>query len=403
MSEPAARSPQRLPTTDGTRLAILFSATNVVLYTLMSLAQWAGWGGLTWATETSTAEVLTELLAVTLVNVVFGVVLVAGTFALQPMRRGWRARAAIIGTVALVAALGRAIALLAVPSVPSTNLYWRVEWAEGFAAGVVALGAGVLAASLIERARTEERRREDEARRAARAAEELQEEELRVRRMVADELHGTLQHHLVAVTAGLDALSADLQAEGDAARAQDVRRWAETLEEIREQDVRSLSHAVFPTGTDLGTAEAIAIMLRRLPPQVDATIEVGPTYRRLAESEDGRLPIAERLVAVYAVEEAVTNALKHGHASTVRVRAEAQPTDDGRWVFEAVVDDDGTGLAAADPPLHGLERHRERIEGRGGSITLTSGPAGGARLTFRIPFGAVDGDRPPLDGARARP
>ena len=381
----------RLAGYDSTRLAILFSATNAALYSLLSLAQWAEWGGLAQAVQVSAGEAVTELLVVAVVNLVFGLAVVAGTFALRPMARPWGARLVIIAAVALVASLLRSFALIGVTSTPSTRLYLWVEWAEGFAAGAVAVGAGVLAASLVDRARTEERGREEEQRRAARAVEELQAEELRVRRMVSDELHGTLQHSLVKVTAGLDGLAARLTAGGDHGTADEVRRWAEEIEEIREQDVRSLSQAVFPAGADIGTTEAIAIMLRRLPPQIDATGEVGPTYLGFSEREDARLSTAERLVAIYAVEEAVTNALRHGKASTVRVHADAVPTaSPGRWVFEAVIDDDGSGPPEPDPPLHGLRRHRERLESRGGSLELGTNPAGGGRLTVRIPFDVAE-------------
>ncbi|MFC8597198.1 hypothetical protein [Isoptericola sp. NPDC057191] len=402
MSAGTARDPGPAPQEPGavlrarepTRVAILVSGTNFVLYSLVSLAGWAGWGGLQAAIthERSVVGVTIDGVVVLLVNLAFGAVVIAGTLALHPLSRPWPARVLVVFCVAAVASVPRILALAALSSTPSSGAYVVAVGTLGLLAGVVGMSAGLLSASLVDRARTEQHRREEEARRAARAVEELQDEEIRVRRHVFDQLHGTLQFHLVTVTAGLDRVAEQLQDAGDAARAADLRHWAETLEEIREQDVRSLSHSVFPSGADLGTQQAIQLLLRRLPPQIDASIELGDNYRRLVSHDGLRMPMAERLVVIYTVEEAVTNALKHGRASTVRVRADAEPTDDpDRWVFVTQVDDDGTGPAQPVPALHGLRRHRERAEHRGGSLELGVNPSGGGRLSLRLPF-TVDPD-----------
>lgn len=390
--DPGAGPDQRTTrrrTRDGLRVVVVVAVTNFSLYAVVSLAGWAGWGGLEAAVshERSVLGVVGDGIAVVLVNLAYGAAVLAGTLWFRPLSRGWPGRVLVVAGVATVASLPRILALGALTSTPESALYVAAVGLLGLFSGIVGMLAALFAATLIERARTEERRREEETRRAAWAVEELQEEEVRVRRLVFDQLHGTLQYHLVTVTAGLDRVAEQLDEAGDEARAKDLRRWAETLEEIREQDVRSLSHAVFPSGADLGTEDAIAILLHRLPPQVDASIELGPTYRALVHGGEVRMPMAERLVVIYTVEEAVTNALKHGRARTVRVRAEAHPVDEpDRWVFETVVDDDGTGPAQPDPVLHGLRRHHDRIAHRGGTLTLGTNPDGGGRLTFRLPF-----------------
>ncbi|MFI2102054.1 sensor histidine kinase [Isoptericola sp. NPDC019693] len=374
---------------DRLRLTVLVAGTNFVLYALVSLAGWAGWGGLhaAVAVERGTLGVVLDGVVVLLVNLAFGAAVIAGTLAFRPLDRPWPARVLVVTCVAAVASVPRILALAALTSTPSSGAYVAAVGTLGLLAGVVGMTAGLLSASLVDRARTEQERREEEALRAARVVEELQGEEVRVRRHVFDQLHGTLQFHLVTVTAGLDRVADELAASGDDAHAADLRHWAETLEEIREQDVRSLSHAVFPSGADMGTQEAIQVLLRRLPPQIDAAVELGDNYQTLVADDGLRMPMAERLVVIYTVEEAVTNALRHGHASRVRVHADAEPTDDpDRWVFVTVVDDDGSGPPRPAPPMHGLRRHRERIEYRGGTLTLGTNPGGGGRLAFRVPF-----------------
>ncbi|GAB2468722.1 hypothetical protein GCM10007967_23500 [Xylanimonas ulmi] len=385
-------------------MGVVLASTNALLFALMSLAQWAGWGGWYTASQLTGAATLAQALGVTGVNLGYGLLVVAGTFALRPMSWPPRTRYLIIAAVALVASLPRVAGLRAIYSTPSGAVFAIAEWVAGFAAGFVAVSAGVLTAQLVTRARDEETRRLREARRAARAVEELQTEEMRVRRMVSDQLHGTLQHRLVAVTAGLDGLAARL-ATTDEAAAAELREWAERLEEVRDQEVRSLSHAVFPSGVELGAHRAIEQMLRRLPVRLATSLEIGPEYRRLSDAGQEPLPLAERLVAVYTVEEAVTNALKHGRATQVRVAAEVRPADrsapGGPWLLDVTVDDDGTGLPDGEPELFGLARHAERLQSRGGSLRLGPSPLGGARVRVSLPFdrtpGATEPGTPPAE------
>ncbi|MFC4245363.1 sensor histidine kinase [Gryllotalpicola reticulitermitis] len=376
------------------RLALLFALTTAALFALMSLAEWAAWGGLSTAINDRPdgVEALGETLLVTGVSLAFGLLVIALVAPLRPMSKSWGWRILILTCASAAAAFPRAAVLQAVRTTPSGALYGATEWIVGTASGLVGGTAAFLAAVLLNRARVEADRRREEEHRSAQAVAELQDEELRVRRMVADQLHGTLQFRLVTVTAGLDQVAEELNAAGHASASRTVTMWAKRLDEIREEDVRSLSHAVFPAGADLGTTEAIGILLKRLPPGIDTSVTLGPTYQRLVRDRMSPMPIAERLVAIYAVEEAVTNALKHGRARSVQVRADAQAGErPDTWVFKVTVDDDGVGLRTASPAFHGLERHRARIEQRGGVLSLTARPTGGARLELTMPFQLADG------------
>ncbi|MDR0483130.1 MAG: hypothetical protein LBH13_08270 [Cellulomonadaceae bacterium] len=387
---------------DPTRVGVLLSAANVMLYTAIALAQWAGWGGLYEATQLSGPELVGESLMIAAVNLIYGGFVIAGTFMLRPMSWPWKMRYPLIALVALVMSFPRVLAMLAMQTTPSGWLYVVTEWISGFGGGFLAVTAGVICAHMVSRARREESERLSTARRAARAVEELQTEEMRVRRMVADQLHGTLQYRLVTVTAGLDAVAADLQsrdcsiAQGTAA---DLRAWAETLEEIREREVRSLSHAVFPAGIELGMAHAVEAMLRRLPPHIGTTLTMDEPASAFLNDLPDAMPMAERLVVVYTVEEAITNALKHGHATRIDLRISLRslptqsslPCDDASQARkEIAVTVDNNGLACPENVnLRGLARHSERIGTRGGTLRLTRRHVrgyGGTRLAFTLPF-----------------
>lgn len=383
------RTVRDVPLHDPTRTGVLLATVNVVLYSLMSLATWAGWGGLYVASRSGVDGALSEAFAVTAVNLVYGLLVVGGTLLLRPRRWPPRVGYPLIAAVALVASLPRSLAMVTIYSTPAHATYVVAEWVAGFAAGFVAVAAGVFTAELVSRARREEARRLRAARHAAKAVAELQSEELRVRRMVADRLHGTLQYQLVTVTAGLDGVAAQLDAGATLGpdAAADLRAWAERLEQIREEEVRSLSHAVFPAGIELGTVRAVEMMLHRLPPQIEAHLDVGPELRRIVEAVERPLPTAERLIAVYAIEEGITNALRHGNAKRLWISMEMHPTDDkSTWVLDIGVDDDGVGLAQPDPALSGLSRHADRLDAYDGSLELVPSARGGARLHLVLPF-----------------
>ncbi|WP_114853845.1 sensor histidine kinase [Brachybacterium sp. YJGR34] len=357
-------------------IAALVATLNVAAFALLVAEQ-----ATEWSTAWSAAALMWWVGGVTLV---VGLVLVAAVMLLAMRVRSWRWRLVLAPALAAIQALVRAALLLPATTVEPGAPGGVAVWATGMLGYSVALGAGFLVAALLEREDRERERREAEERTARRAVAELEDEELRVRRMVADRLHGTVQHRLVVIASGLE--QAASEAEEGSARAGELRGWAEDLDELREEHVRSLSHSLFPSGADLGTYQAIRALLDRLPTSVAATVELGPRMQAHVDAHRALLPLLDRLVVVYTVEEAVTNALKHGGAARVVVRAEVEPAPDPPWILDLVVDDDGSGPGPGAPVLSGLARHRARAEARGGTLVLEAGPDGGGRLHLRLPF-----------------
>jgi signal transduction histidine kinase len=235
-----------------------------------------------------------------------------------------------------------------------------------------------------------------------------------------------------------------LAASGDTERADQLKALAGALEELREREVRDLAHALFPAGIELGAIRAIQALINRLPPQIEVGLHLGAALKSRVDEGGPLMPLAERLIVVSAVEEAITNALKHGGATRLTLELELDPTADGtgQILRGAVVDngrgiggssrpvgaggkggDGGRGLSAdavgagetgaavsaeadgaadaatgrqaalgADwvvsgkPGTTGLRRTAERFRKRGGYLRLEQADAGGARLEFSLPL-----------------
>jgi signal transduction histidine kinase len=93
-----------------------------------------------------------------------------------------------------------------------------------------------------------------------------------------------------------------------------------------------------------------------------------------------RLPERVEVTAYYVVSEALTNAVKHAHASLVHVDVDAEDS-----IVALVVRDDGVG--GADPARgSGLIGLRDRVEALGGTLEIASSPGTGTSLLAKIPI-----------------
>jgi signal transduction histidine kinase len=104
------------------------------------------------------------------------------------------------------------------------------------------------------------------------------------------------------------------------------------------------------------------------------------------DGEPFPLPRGVDLSAYRIVQEGLTNALKHAHASTVNVTV--------RYALDELqieVRDNGVGSSTTDGLGHGLVGVRERVKIYGGEMSAGAANGGGFVLSTRLP---LSGDRP---------
>ena len=192
---------------------------------------------------------------------------------------------------------------------------------------------------------------------------------LEERRRMAREIHDGLTQELSFMRSQLDPSRGALPAEmlphlsAAAERAlQESRRAVATLS--ADSEGASLADALFRAAHDVAAREG-----------VEVSIELGPG----APTRSNHRAELERVVR-----EAVTNAIRHGGASVVRVRLSRA----GSSVL-VEVRDDGCGFAPDELACSagfGLRSMRERVEVLGGTFAIESTSPGGTSVAVTIPM-----------------
>lgn len=187
------------------------------------------------------------------------------------------------------------------------------------------------------------------------------------RRRIERDLHDGTQQRLISLALELRSAEAGLPPE-QADLAEQWNRTARGLNDVVEE-LREISRGLHPAVLEKGGLEpALRALARRAGVRVQLNVRVR-----------GRLPERTEVAVYYVVSEALANAVKHARASVVEV--DLGVTD---GVLRLLVRDDGVGGADASRGS-GIIGLSDRVEAVGGTIEVTSPPAGGTALLVTIP------------------
>lgn len=222
---------------------------------------------------------------------------------------------------------------------------------------------------------------------------DVEHTELRTRRHLAGVLHGTVQQHLVLLAARLEDLATRFGQQGLHDLTEETRQIAAALDELRETEVRQVSHALFPTGLDISLHAAMVVLAQRMAPALHVSVHLGQEAQGVLDDvTDPRLDLDQRSTVLEAVAEGLTNAVRHGGARTARIHLDlASGAEKATPPLVTVeLDDDGTG-PDEDAVESGLLDARARLARHGGDLTLHRiGRTGGARLRLTLPLDHAD-------------
>jgi len=193
------------------------------------------------------------------------------------------------------------------------------------------------------------------------------------RRRIERDLHDGVQQQLV--TLALQARAAEASAPAGLCELKhQLSSIASGLAEV-SLELQEISRGIPPAILANGALPtAIKELARRstVPVQLDVALTQ-------------RLPEPIETATYYLVAEALTNAAKHAHASTVHVQVDADDTAAADGALRVWVRDDGRG--GADPSGgSGLVGLKERVDALGGHLWLHSPPGAGTTLQAELPL-----------------
>jgi two-component system sensor histidine kinase UhpB len=224
----------------------------------------------------------------------------------------------------------------------------------------------------------------------------LQEEE---RRQVANELHDEAGPCLFGITANAASISrlADKTPEPQAgeikSRIAEMLTMSERLKTMNRDLLRRLRPVELGRISLEELIGSLVAGFQRRHPEADFAFTAGPIERTYGEAVD--------LTIFRCVQEALTNAMRHGGASHVDIgiREDMCPgaITNGSGPLRKlslIVHDDGEGFAPAAPLGLGLTAMRERVRTIDGASQIESSPAGGTTISLLVPLRPPTGERP---------
>lgn len=196
------------------------------------------------------------------------------------------------------------------------------------------------------------------------------------RARIARELHDSSAQTLAGLLFELSALASLNQDSTLAERIERIRRMtAGVLDELK-----LLAHTVYPRILDdRGLVPALEHLARETEERTDTRVEVN--------AEDGATDVPKDYTsALYRVaQEAVNNAIRHGHPSRIMIHVGAR-----QGVARLEVVDDGAGFDVREAeerrPGMGLFTMRERAALLGGGVEIHSTQALGTRVVLTVPL-----------------
>jgi two-component system sensor histidine kinase UhpB len=212
----------------------------------------------------------------------------------------------------------------------------------------------------------------------------LQEEE---RADLARDLHDEIGPHLFAVNVDAEVISqlAAARRTGDIPeRVRSIQSGVSHMQRL----VREILGRLRPTRvTELGLGAAIddlTAFWKARRPDVSFSVELVADEAALSEA------LKDTIYRV--IQEAVSNAVRHGEPSLVTISVRAHEPD----AISVEVADDGVAQPEPSPVGLGLIGMRERVRASDGTLEIDKGAGGGwrvrARLPARAPVGSTDGE-----------
>jgi signal transduction histidine kinase len=295
-------------------------------------------------------------------GLVFLVVLVVAVFSVAAYLP---IKGAVAGLMLVIAGVWTSVVADGTETVAEDLVFSAIIVATPWIAGRAYEGRQRRALEMEQRSEWLERAREADMRAAV--AEE--------RARIARELHDLISHTVSVM--GIQAGAAAEVLDSDPSRAREALRAIERSAREAVLELRRLLDVLRQHGDAPGLAPQPG--LRELADLVEPLESTGLQVELRADAAGARLPPGVELAGYRIVQEALTNVVKHAHASSVVIETRRN----ARWL-EVEVRDDGVGDAGDRTAGHGLIGMRERVALYGGTLEAGPHPEGGWRVRARL-------------------
>jgi signal transduction histidine kinase len=191
------------------------------------------------------------------------------------------------------------------------------------------------------------------------------------RNRMASELHDTVGHTFTSVIMGMDAVAYLIEnAPQKAIERLDVLR---TVTRNGLEEVRRSIHQMAPDDDD----HLLSLQLSRLGNEF--ALHTGTQLHIHTSGSEYELPKQTKLTMIRCLQEALTNAKRHGRAASIEVFLTFYPNQ-----VELKIEDDGIGTEDLKAGF-GISAMQDRISALQGSLQLTSSPSQGTSVHCIIP------------------
>lgn len=197
---------------------------------------------------------------------------------------------------------------------------------------------------------------------------------LEERNRLAKELHDTMGHTFTSVIIGMDGVMANM------ARA-DYEKAIQKLSKLRKltksglDEIRTNIHQIAPTEENARLSESLSLLASEFAQH---------TNTRVSFSANGLEYEVNQMIKwtfIRCLQEALTNAKRHGKAQSIEVAIEFQPES-----LFLKIKDDGLGSDQLEFGF-GLTGMRERLQNLQGELTVKSNIGAGTEMICSIPRG----------------
>ena len=198
------------------------------------------------------------------------------------------------------------------------------------------------------------------------------------KRAMAEELHGGVQTRLYANWIKLQ----EIQERLGGRDAEELGTVIIDLDEIREKDIRLLSHRLHPSVIRLGIGPGLRSLREHYEGAVPIDLQISENIDALEMGGVSKIPENVRLGVYRIAEMALGNVVKHGRAKRCSVTLMLEEGND----LHLTVTDDGVGFPpdARVPSGLGIAMMNDYADSLGGLLAITSLPGQGTKIEVKI-------------------